>query len=133
MKLVWCFLISHCKFCCYFFHLFGHDFVEMTNFCYDMDKLTPSQRQAVLTLLVKDKTMRIFLSFYRPISLLQCDYKIVAKCLANRAKKVLPMIIHRDQSCSIPGRTISNNCHLLRNVIDYCEMRNIAACILASH
>ena len=74
--------------------------------------------------------MRIFLSFYRPIPLLQCDYKIVAKCLANRAKKVLPMIIHRDQSCSIPGRTISNNCHLLRNVIDYCEMRNIAACIL---
>ena len=113
-----------------FFYLFGPDFVAMINMCYDLDKLTPSQREAILSLLVKDPKMRIHLSYYRPISLLNCDYKIVAKCLANRAKKVLPMIIHPDQSCSIPKRTITDNCHLLRNVIDLCEMRNIPAALL---
>ncbi|KHN09347.1 Transposon TX1 putative 149 kDa protein, partial [Glycine soja] len=38
---------------------------------------------------------------YRPISLIGCIYKIVAKVLANRLKKVMPFIIHERQSAFI--------------------------------
>ena len=35
---------------------------------------------------------------WRAITLLNCDYKIVAKSIANRIKKVLPKIINNDQT-----------------------------------
>ena len=51
------------------------------------------------------------LNDYRPISLIRCTYKIVAKILANRLKKVMPHIIHETQSAFIEGR------HMLHSVV----------------
>ena len=38
---------------------------------------------------------------------------------------VLEDIVDLDQTCSVPGRTILDNCHLLRNVIDYATQKSI--------
>ena len=46
---------------------------------------------------------------YRPISLCNVVYKIIAKCLANRLKPHLPDYIHPSQQAFIKGRRISNN------------------------
>ena len=54
---------------------------------YDKQILTVSQRQAVITLLDKDKD-RLLLKNWRPISLLNTDYKIMTKAIANRIKNV---------------------------------------------
>ena len=43
------------------------------------------------------------------------DYKILPKVLSIRLRKVLDQVIHVDQSCGIPGRTIHDNIHIIRS------------------
>ena len=86
----------------------------------DMGK---TQKTAMITLIFKDKGERKDLGNWRPISLLCCDYKVIAKALAMRLAPALNFIIHPDQTCGVPGRTISNNTWLLRDLIDLATER----------
>ena len=114
-----------------FFPLFGQVFVETVNWCSVFGELPDSQRKSVITLLCKNKENKTSLKAWRPISLLNVDYKIVSKALCNRLKKVLDNIISPDQTCSVPGRSIIDNIHLLRNVIDFADSKKIPAALLS--
>lgn len=64
--------------------------------------------RGVITLVFKNKGDRYDLANYRPISLLNVDYKILAKLLACRLKRVIGTIIGPTQTYSIPGRDIAD-------------------------
>lgn len=67
-------------------------------------------------------THKRHLKNWRPI-ILQCyDAKILAKCIANRLKKVLMNIIHQDESGFMQGRFIGNNIRQLLKVIENYEL-----------
>lgn len=83
--------------------------------------LTNSMKRGVITLIYKNKGDRRNLKNWRPISLLNVDYKIIAKVLANRLKYVLQYIISQDQTCCVQGRDIAENIVALRDVIHYIE------------
>lgn len=74
-----------------------------------------------------DKSQSNDMKFYSPISLLNIDYKIISKALSLRLSNVLPKIINPDQTFAIKGRSIFNNLHLIRNVIDYIDQKNLEA------
>ena len=63
------------------------------------------------------------LKYWRLISLLRVDYKILTK-MANRLRHTLPQIILEEQNCSVPNRTIFNNLFLLRDIITYTKQKN---------
>ena len=111
-----------------FYKLFWNDIsdilVNSFNYSYNKQTLSISQKQGIITLLPKkDKDTR-FLKNWRPISLLNTDYKIMTKCIALRLKKVLPTIIHPSQTGFMKDRYIGFNIRLILDLIDYAEQEN---------
>ena len=54
---------------------------------------------------------------YRPISLTNVAYRIIAKSLANRLKEDLPDYIHHSQHAFIQGRRITDNIIIAQEIV----------------
>ncbi|GFS23006.1 reverse transcriptase [Elysia marginata] len=90
-------------------------------------QLSYSQRRGMITLLHKSKGLsRDDLVNWRPISLTNTDYKILAKALAVRLGKVISDIVNIDQSGFLKGRNISSTLREIADIIEYesNQMRN---------
>jgi len=55
---------------------------------------------------------------FRPISLVGCMYKIVAKVLTNRLKKVLPRVIDKRQNTLMEGMNLLHSVVVANEVVD---------------
>ena len=104
--------------------------MEAINESYFAGELTPSQRQAVITLIDKGSD-RTLLKNWRPISLLNTDYKIASKVIAERLTKVLPTIINTNQVGFVKNRSILDNIRIIEDIIHYTKMKNISGVLLA--
>ena len=113
-----------------FFDIFGDVLTYIINLAYEENSLSSSQKLSYITLICKDKSHSDNMKNYRPISLLNIDYKIISKILSTRLSNVLPKIIHVDQTCAVKGRSIFDNLHLMRNVMDYVEQKNLGVSFL---
>ena len=56
-------------------------------------------------------------------SLLNIDYKILSKVLARRMEKVLPKLLHSDQTGFVNGRYIGQNTRLLNEIMEYTDIK----------
>ena len=98
-------------------------FMNSLNESFEKQELSESQKQAVITLLHKKGDKRL-IDNWRPISLLNIDYKILAKTLCKRLHKVLENIISADQTGYLKQRSAVQNIRLVLDVIDYCNYAN---------
>ena len=114
-----------------FWHILEKDFEELAYEILFVEKKTShSMKKSIISLIPKqgDLTDR---KNWRPISLIGADYKIITKALALRLAKVMGKIIEPNQTCGIPGRNIFSNLHLVRDLIDYAEFKNLPSFILS--
>ena len=88
--------------------IIGSDLVDVLNNSYEVSTLPTSMRQAMITLAYK-KGDKNFLANWQPISLLNIDYKIGSKSLANWLQPGLEYVFHPDQTCNILGCSITEN------------------------
>ena len=58
---------------------------------------------------------------YRPITLLNTGLKILARVLANRLQRVISDLIGPEQTFAVKGRSIQDNLHLIREVLEGIE------------
>ena len=89
--------------------------------------LFPTARQGVLVLLPKKGRERKYIKSWRPISLLNVDYKILSKVFTNRIKLVIDSIIDKDQKGFIKGRQISENLRETFNLLEVAWMKQLPA------
>ena len=95
----------------------GDFLVLVLNERYRLGVLTCSQRESLLRLLYKKDDKRLPKN-WRPISLLNTDYKLASKVITERLKPVMSSIVHRDQTCGVVGRSIFSNLQLVRDTLD---------------
>ena len=100
------------------------------NCSYTNGHLSITQRRGLITLVPKKNKPANLLKNWRPITLLNCDYKIEAKSIANRIKKVLPKIINNDQTGFLKNRTIGENIRLIDSIISYTSTKQIPGLLL---
>ena len=70
--------------------------IDSLNQGYDQKELSSTQSQAIFTLLYK-KGNKNLLDNWRPISLLNIDYKLAARVLTLRLKKIIHCIVSKDE------------------------------------
>ena len=113
-----------------FWHVIDSDLTEVFNNAYDSESLSKSQKLGLITLLFK-KGDRLSCKNWRPITLLNVDYKLCARTIAGRLLKVLQFVVAPDQTCGVPGRFIGENVAFLRDVVSYVSEADLSVAILS--
>jgi len=88
-------------------------------------ELTITQKQGVITLIPKKDKNPKLIKNWRPITLLNSDYKILTKYIAEFLRYNLNDIIHSNQKGFLQGRFIGENIVNAMSMIDYAETNNI--------
>ena len=113
-----------------FWDMLAPHLVLVFNSCFQAGEMCESMKTSNTRVIYK-KGDRKSLKNWRPISLLNVDYKICSKAMSIRLSKVLEFIVDPDQTCSVPGRKISANLHTLRDILDYLDRTGEAGILVS--
>lgn len=91
--------------------------IDMYFESFDSLKLPQTLNQASISLILKKNKDPLHCTSYRPISLLNVDFKILSKLLAIRLESILPSIISPDQTGFIKNRHSFFNIRRLFNIV----------------
>ena len=92
-------------------------------------QLTDTQGNGILSLIFKSGAESCS-NNWRPITLLNVDYKIIARALAQRLQKVISKVVSADQNGYIKNRFIGFSIRQIQDIIDYAEECNLEGVIL---
>ena len=100
-------------------HMFVPILTDMFNHWFAQGATPGSVTKGVITLLRKGgRHVWEGLDDYRPITLLNTELKILARVLANRLQLVISDLIGPEQTFAVKGRSIQDNLHLIREVLE---------------
>lgn len=93
--------------------------LRMLSHSTEIGKLPPTLYNADIALILKLDRDDTNPASYHPISMLNMDFKIFTKILANRLNQYIESLIHRDQTGFIPNRYSFFNTRRLINIMYY--------------
>jgi hypothetical protein len=105
------------------------DLIELLNYMFLNKHITPKQKQGVIIPLPKNKSDDTPQG-YRPISLLNTDYKTLARILAQRLKLVMDDQLQGTQFCGVSGNSIIDAASKIRDIIAHAEHTGTPLCVL---
>ena len=91
-----------------------------TNYNYWMRQGSIPRRfsRGIVKLLRKSKDDEDGICNFRSLTMLNTDFKILAKILAGRLQTVLAILICPEQSCAVKVRTIQDSLHMVRMIVE---------------
>ena len=104
--------------------------LEAFNYGFEIGQLSISQKRGIIKLIPKKSEELYYIKNWRPLTLLNCDYKIATKAIANRLKTHLHKLINNDQTGFLKGRFIGENIRLIDSVVNYTATKNIPGLLL---
>lgn len=94
-------------------------------------KIPPSWKEATITVIPKEGKDRLECGSYRPISVLNTDYKLYTSILAKRLEKILPQIIHTDQTGFILQRQTHDNIRRTLHILNHIQTNKLQAVLVS--
>lgn len=91
----------------------------------------PTWREAIVSLLPKEGKDRTECGSYRPISILNVDYRIYASIMAKRMEELLPNLIHNNQTGFIHKRQTQDNIRRTLHIMEYIQQHKEKTMILS--
>lgn len=104
-----------------FWHILGIHLLEGLQDSLQRGILSPNQRRSVITMIPKKGKDKRFIRSWRPISVLNADYKVFSKLLSKRLAGLLPSLTNLNQTGFVKTRYIGNNVLNLQSVIEYLQ------------
>jgi hypothetical protein len=93
--------------------------------------LPPSHYESIITLLPKEGKDTSDIKNWRPITLSNCDSKIITKALSVKVSKVLDSILDVSQTAYIPGRSVADNLRANFFMKNHCIKKNIDSVLIS--
>ena len=114
-----------------FWNKVSNVFYEMAIESYRQNILPSTTRKGILNLIPKAKKDTRFIKNLRPITLLNTDYKIIEKAIANKIIPALSHIIHPDQRGFMKDRRISVNIRKMLDIMYEAQEGDLEAIVLS--
>ena len=118
-----------------FYHTFWNE-IKITLYYAYQDAISSSSfhlsaRRVIISLMEKLGRNLLLVKNWRPLSLMNVDYKIFEKVLGLRLQPILNRIIHRDQTGFLKGRYIGENLLELLATIGHAQKHDIDAIVVS--
>ncbi|XP_071695221.1 uncharacterized protein [Rutidosis leptorrhynchoides] len=101
-----------------FWNVIKGDLINAINWFWDKAEFSKGCNASFVTLVPKKKDP-LCLGDFRPISLIGSYYKVIAKLLSNRLRKVIPSLVGPEQSAFLRGRFILDGALIVNECVDY--------------
>jgi exonuclease III len=114
-----------------YWKILGNIILEAWNFSIETEKLTVSHTESAITLLPKEGKDGGDIKNWRPITLSNCDSKIITKALSIKMSKILNTIIDPSQTAYVPGRAVADNLRANFFFKDLCKQNNVNSALIS--
>ncbi len=94
--------------------------LDSWNFGIQTGLLAPSHRESVICLLKKKGRDHRVIANLRPITLSNCDIKLISKAISKRCNPILNKVLDPHQTAYIPGRILHDNLRTIDIIKDEC-------------
>lgn len=109
-----------------FFDIIGGLLLKLVNGFLSNGTKPPSFSAGRIILLLKDGLTPSSPASWRPVTLLNTDYKLIATLLVRRLRAYLEDLVSPYQSCAVPGRSVFASLTLTRDVFAYANAKNVS-------
>jgi exonuclease III len=114
-----------------FWDITGPIILESWKYSVETGKLPPSHNESIITLLPKEGKDMEDIKNWRPITLSNCDAKIITKALTFKISKILNSIIDESQTAYVPGRSVADNLRSNYFLKSYCKQKDIDSVLIS--